>query len=164
MTGARCTRSLACDKKQSTRCSHPRLQPDSPGIVRRATPATLTGVNGRPPRACALSKDDETPLPCCPSIDKEIAHITTAASKSARFAPICLIQSPSLLASLCPTRLGFNDPHQWVTTTERLKYPKAAEPTGACLQRCKFSKAGRIPRCIKSGPHRRDLIIGHEGD
>jgi hypothetical protein len=30
-------------------------------FCRRATPATLTGVNGRPTRAWALSTDSETP-------------------------------------------------------------------------------------------------------
>ena len=32
MPGARCTRSLACGKKQSTRASSPKVQPRSPGI------------------------------------------------------------------------------------------------------------------------------------
>jgi hypothetical protein len=32
MPGARCTRSLACEKKQSTRASSPKVQPRSPGI------------------------------------------------------------------------------------------------------------------------------------
>ena len=35
MPGARRTRSLACEIKQSTRAWSPRLQPDSPGIPAR---------------------------------------------------------------------------------------------------------------------------------
>src|SRR6266481_120738 len=47
-------------------------------VVRRATPATLTGVNGRPTRACALSTDNERPLDCDQSIEPEAPNTTTA--------------------------------------------------------------------------------------
>src|SRR5882757_482263 len=54
-------------------------------VVRRATPATLTGVNGRPTRACALSTDNESPPDCDRSIEPETPNTTTAATSSARF-------------------------------------------------------------------------------
>src|SRR5882762_10006686 len=54
-------------------------------VVRRATPATLTGVNGRPTRACALSTDNERPPDCDQSIEPETPNATTAATSSARF-------------------------------------------------------------------------------
>jgi hypothetical protein len=53
-------------------------------VVRRATPATLTGVRGRPTRACALSTDKATPLPSH-WIEATIAQATTAAPNNIRF-------------------------------------------------------------------------------
>jgi hypothetical protein len=60
-------------------------------VVRRATPATLTGVNGRPTRACALSTDSKRPSFSDHPTEPEIPHATTAAVNKARFRPICLI-------------------------------------------------------------------------
>src|SRR5260221_4481001 len=60
-------------------------------VVRRATPATLTGVNGRPTRACALSTDSKRPSFFDHPTEPEIPHATTAATNKARFKPICLI-------------------------------------------------------------------------
>src|SRR5882757_4209244 len=60
-------------------------------VVRRATPATLTGVNGRPTRACALSTDSKRPSFSDHPTEPETPHATTAATNKARFKPICLI-------------------------------------------------------------------------
>src|SRR5882757_7469448 len=54
-------------------------------VVRRATPATLTGVNGRPTRACALPTDNERPPDWDQSIEPETPETTTATTNSARF-------------------------------------------------------------------------------
>src|SRR4051794_23652287 len=60
-------------------------------VVRRATPATLTGVKGRPIRACALSTDRETPPVCDRSTEPATPNATTAAAGNARFRLICFM-------------------------------------------------------------------------
>src|SRR5215468_7943279 len=51
-------------------------------FCRRATPATLTGVNGRPTRAWALSIDSEMP-PCSDQPkDKNAAHVKAEAASA----------------------------------------------------------------------------------
>jgi len=47
-------------------------------VVRRATPAELTGVSGRPTRACALSIDWVTPLSCGHSTETRTPHTSAA--------------------------------------------------------------------------------------
>ncbi len=56
-----------------------------PTTARRVTPAPLTGVNGRPTRACALVEKSERPSVCNYSGEPKTPHATTAATKSARF-------------------------------------------------------------------------------
>lgn len=53
-------------------------------VVRRATPATLTGVNGRPTLACALSVDSERPLPGDHVTDPRAPNAKTAVARNAR--------------------------------------------------------------------------------
>ena len=78
-------------------------------VVRRATPATLTGVSGRPTRACALSKENERPSFADQSIEPAAPNATIAAANNNRFKLICFIAiSLSLHAALvsgerCPT-------------------------------------------------------------
>jgi hypothetical protein len=60
-------------------------------VVRRATPAALTGVNGRPTRACALATDKERPSPCDQEIEPQTPHATTAATSNVRFAFVLFI-------------------------------------------------------------------------
>jgi hypothetical protein len=59
-------------------------------VVRRATPATLTGVNGRPTRACALSIESARPS-LDQSIEPATPNATTAAANNNRFRLICFI-------------------------------------------------------------------------
>jgi hypothetical protein len=54
-------------------------------VVRRATPATLTGVPGRPTRACALLTDNERPWLCDQSTEPKTPQTTTAAIKNVCF-------------------------------------------------------------------------------
>jgi hypothetical protein len=56
-------------------------------VVRRATPATLTGVPGRPTRACALLTDNERPWLCDQSTEPKTPQTTTAAIKNVCFKP-----------------------------------------------------------------------------
>src|SRR5882762_2863995 len=64
-------------------------------VVRRATPATLTGVRGRPTRACALSAENEGPS-LVHSTEPEVPHTTTAANNNARLGLIFMTISPLL--------------------------------------------------------------------
>src|SRR5204863_9554539 len=60
-------------------------------------PATLMGVNGRPTRACALSRDSERPSCCDQPTEPQTPNVTTAATKNARFKLISFIRkSPSI--------------------------------------------------------------------
>src|SRR6266849_6592126 len=55
-------------------------------VVRRATPATLTGVAGRPTLASALWMDSARPPLCGKSIEANIPKPRTATASSIRFA------------------------------------------------------------------------------
>ena len=56
-------------------------------VVRRATAATLTGVPGRPTRACALLADNERPWLCDQSTEPKTPQTTTAAIRNVCFKP-----------------------------------------------------------------------------
>jgi hypothetical protein len=67
-------------------------------VCRRATPATLTGVNGRPTRAWALSTESETP-PCSDHPNDSNAAQAKAEVAIASFLKvICMAFSRSLQA------------------------------------------------------------------
>src|SRR3954453_11462951 len=70
-------------------------------VVRRATPATLTGVSGRPTRACAASIDNERPLSRDHSTEPETPQTTTAAASMA-FSPNVFIAISLFYMSLRP--------------------------------------------------------------
>src|SRR4030081_2218384 len=55
-------------------------------VVRRATPATLTGVNGRPTLACALSTATEGPPPGDQFIDARVPKARVAVANN-----VCLM-------------------------------------------------------------------------
>jgi len=64
-------------------------------VVRRATPATLTGVPGRPTLACALSVDSERPLPGDHVTDPRVPNAKTAVARNARLMVIFFISISS---------------------------------------------------------------------
>jgi len=59
-------------------------------VVRRATPATLTGVNGRPTLACALSTATERPASGDQLIDASAPNASVAVASRARLMLIFL--------------------------------------------------------------------------
>src|SRR5258705_5823376 len=71
-------------------------------VVRRATPATLTGVSGRPTRACAASTENERPSLLDHSTEPATPHATTAATNNARFTLMFFIVITSWLNQLRP--------------------------------------------------------------
>jgi hypothetical protein len=75
-------------------------------VVRRATPATLTGVAGRPTLACAVSTDSEGPLFFDHSTDPNVPHTRTAAAKNARLALIFVIETSIVARQRCFLRLA----------------------------------------------------------
>jgi hypothetical protein len=74
-------------------------------VVRRATPAPLKGVSGRPTRACALPIDNERPSLCDQSTEPETPHATTADTRNTFLRSICFITS-----SLSRTLTSSNEP------------------------------------------------------
>ena len=64
-------------------------------VVRRATPATLTGVPGRPTLASALSIDSERPLLGDHVTDPRVPKAKTAVAKNARLMVIFFISISS---------------------------------------------------------------------
>jgi len=73
-------------------------------VVRRATPATLTGVNGLPTLACALSTAIEGPSPGDQLIDARVPKARVAVANNARLMPIFFI------ATSCAQQANDNDP------------------------------------------------------
>src|SRR5262249_37403250 len=70
-------------------------------FCRRAPPATLTGVNGRPTRAWALSIDSETPRCSDQLKESNAAHAKVDVAIARFLSFICFMD----LAPLCPARL-----------------------------------------------------------
>src|SRR3954447_1034063 len=66
-------------------------------VVRRATPATLTGVAGRPTLACAVSMDSESPSFFDHSTDPKVPHARTAATRNICLPLICFIEASLLV-------------------------------------------------------------------
>jgi len=73
-------------------------------VVRRATPATLTGVNGRPTLACALSTATEGTPPGDQFIDARVPKARVAVANNA-----CLMLI-FLIATSCAEQANDNDP------------------------------------------------------
>src|SRR3954467_5083329 len=68
-------------------------------VVLRATPATLTGLSGRPTLAWAVSTVSDSPVFFDHSMDPKVPHAKTAAAKNA-----CPIVNLFINASLVATR------------------------------------------------------------
>src|SRR5882724_8309565 len=73
-------------------------------VVRRATPATLTGVNGRPTLACALSTATEGTPPGDQFIDARVPKARVAVANNT-----CLMLI-FLIATSCAEQANDNDP------------------------------------------------------
>jgi hypothetical protein len=71
-------------------------------VVRRATPATLTGVAGRPTLACAVSMDSEGPLFFDHSTDPNVPHARTTATINVRLALIFFIETSIVKTTMLP--------------------------------------------------------------
>jgi len=69
-------------------------------VVRRATPATLTGVNGRPTLASAFSIDSEGPLLGDQVTDPRVPNAKTAVANNARLMLIFFISISSAEKSI----------------------------------------------------------------
>lgn len=84
-------------------------------VVRRATPAPLTGVKGRPTRACALVANNERPSFCDQPMEPKSPQVTTAATNIVRFKPTCFIASSlthrrSAFQQTCPRQSCASNP------------------------------------------------------
>jgi hypothetical protein len=84
-------------------------------VVRRATPATLTGVAGRPTLACAVSMESERPSFFDHSAEPKVPHARTAAAKNTRLAVTSFIESSlvarqTMLITSCSPLIYINNP------------------------------------------------------
>src|ERR1700730_14955961 len=109
-------------------------------VVRRATPATLTGVPGRPTRACPLLTDNERPWLCDQSTEPKTPQTTTAAIKNVCFKPTRFIATslkehlatnPPILDLLSILRVKRNSQSSDVRSPPR-EHVSAAYPCVAC--------------------------------
>src|SRR5258705_10809897 len=105
-SGRHTSRSPARGRRRCLQRPHlrPLRLPPRRRVVRRATPATLTGVNGRPTLACALSTATEGTPPGDQFIDARVPKARVAVASNA-----CLMLI-FLIATSCAEQANDNDP------------------------------------------------------